>query len=348
MADRLLLKVLRGEVGARMPIWMMRQAGRYLPEYRATRAEAGSFLDLCYSPKLACEVTLQPIRRFGFDGSILFSDILVVPHALGQDVRFEEGVGPVVPPLDGPAIERLIGRFEDDPEAFDAHLDPVIETVCRLRAALPDEVTLLGFCGAPWTVATYMVGGRGSPDQAAARQFALREPDLFGRLLDCLARASTRYLGRQLSAGADAVQVFDSWAGSLSPSGFEAFSVGPIAAIRKGLRDIHPEAPVIGFAKGVMHALGRFAEATGVDAVGLDWTIDVAQARAQLPDRITTQGNIDPLLMVTGGSALDAAVDAMLEGAAGRPHVANLGHGITPQGDVEAVHRFIARVRGER
>ena len=350
MAERLLLKVLRGETGARMPVWMMRQAGRYLPEYRATRAEAGSFLDLCYSPRLACEVTLQPIRRFGFDGAILFSDILVVPHALGQDVRFEEKVGPVLPALDGAGIAALVDRFEADPGAFDRALDPVIETVALLRAALPDEVTLLGFCGAPWTVATYMVGGRGSPDQAAARLFALREPETFDRLLACLARASVRYLSRQIAAGCDAVQVFDSWAGSLSPAGFERYSVGPIAAIRQGLAGAHPQAPVIGFAKGVMHGVGGFAHATGVDAVGLDWTVDVAEARRQLAARglghVATQGNIDPLLMVTGGAALDAAVDRMLEGAAGSPHVANLGHGITPEGSVEAVQRFIARVRG--
>lgn len=328
-----------------MPIWMMRQAGRYLPEYRKTRAQAGSFLDLCYNPELACEVTLQPIRRFGFDGSILFSDILVVPHALGQDVRFEEGVGPILPPLDRDEIEALIDRFESDPEQFDQHLNPVIETVERLREALPGEVTLLGFCGAPWTVATYMVGGRGSPDQAAARTFALNEPATFKRLLSCLADASVRYLSRQIAAGADAVQVFDSWAGSLSPSGFESYSVEPIAQIVDGLRKAHPETPIIGFAKGAMHALGRFTSETGVNAVGLDWSIDVADARKHLPKTMVTQGNIDPLLMTTGPQALDAAVDAMLAGADGVPHVANLGHGITPNGRVEHVQRFIDRVR---
>ncbi len=345
MSNRLLLNVLKGEVGERMPIWMMRQAGRYLPEYRKTRAEAGSFLDLCYNPELACEVTLQPIRRFGFDGSILFSDILVVPHALGQDVRFEEGVGPILPPLDKAEIEGLIARFESDPEQFDRHLDPVIETVQLLRAELPDDVTLLGFCGAPWTVATYMVGGRGSPDQAAARSFALNEPETFAKLLACLAQASVRYLSRQIAAGADAVQIFDSWAGSLSPSGFEAYSVKPIAQIVEGLRVDHRETPIIGFAKGAMHALGRFRSETKINAIGLDWSIDVADARAQLPASMVTQGNIDPLLMTTGPDALDAAVDALLAGAKGVPHVANLGHGITPNGKIDHVHWFIERVR---
>lgn len=346
MTNRLLLDVLKGGVGLRMPVWMMRQAGRYLPEYRATRAKAGSFLDLCYNPELACEVTLQPIRRFGFDGSILFSDILVVPHALGQDVRFEEGVGPVLPALDEAEIIALVARFEENPELFDRHLDPVIETVQRLRAALPDEVTLLGFCGAPWTVATYMVGGRGSPDQAKARQFALRYPEVFARLLDCLSLASIRYLSRQIRAGADAVQIFDSWAGSLSPDGFGRWSKSPIGKIVRGLKVEHQETPIIGFAKGAMHDLGDFGDATGIDAIGLDWTISVAQARSQVPDTMVTQGNIDPQLMISGGAALDGAVDRMLEEAAGVPHVANLGHGITPEGQISHVEQFVKRVQG--
>ncbi len=345
MTKRLLLDVLKGQVADRMPVWMMRQAGRYLPEYRATRKQAGSFLDLCYTPELACEVTLQPIRRFGFDGSILFSDILVVPHALGQDVRFEEGIGPVLPPLDRDAINGVIERFESEPERFDAHLDPVIETVRLLRASLPEEVTLLGFCGAPWTVATYMVGGRGSPDQAAARSFALKEPETFARLLETLAKASVRYLSRQIEAGADAVQVFDSWAGSLSPAGFEAYSISPISQIVTGLKADHAETPIIGFAKGAMHALGLFSQRTMIDVVGLDWSIDVADARKQVDAAMVTQGNIDPLLMTVGPEALDVAVDRMKRGAVGLPHVANLGHGITPDGQIDLVHRFIERVR---
>lgn len=346
MTQRLLLDVLTGKVGSRMPVWMMRQAGRYLPEYRATRAQAGSFLDLCYNPKLACEVTLQPIRRFGFDGSILFSDILVVPHALGQDVRFEEGVGPVLPALDAEQIIALVERFEADPERFDRHLDPVIETVERLRSALPGEVTLLGFCGAPWTVATYMVGGRGSPDQAKARQFALHKPDVFARLLDCLSAASVRYLSRQIEAGADAVQIFDSWAGSLSPDGFARWSEAPIAKIVDGLKLKHATTPIIGFAKGAMHSLGGFSTSTGIDAVGLDWTISVADARKQLPKTMVTQGNVDPQLMITGGAALDAAVDQMMQQSVGVPHVANLGHGITPDGQIANVEQFVKRVQG--
>lgn len=347
MTQRVLLDVLKGKSAARPPVWMMRQAGRYLPEYRATRAQAGSFLDLCYNPELACEVTLQPIRRFGFDGSILFSDILVIPHALGQDVRFEEGIGPVLPRLGVDEINALIDRFENDANAFDKHLDPVIETVSRLRAALPPEVTLLGFCGAPWTVATYMVGGRGSPDQALTRRFALENPDVFDRLLACLSAASARYLSRQITAGADAVQVFDSWAGSLSPAGFKRYSVGPIAAIVDGVKAEHPQTPIIGFAKGAMHALGAFVDGTGINAVGLDWTIDVGAARKLVDPQMVTQGNIDPQLMITGGEALDAAVDALLEGSVGVPHVANLGHGITPEGQIDNVHRFLKRLRGE-
>ncbi|MEM6711562.1 MAG: uroporphyrinogen decarboxylase [Pseudomonadota bacterium] len=345
MSDRLLLNVLNGEVTSQMPIWMMRQAGRYLPEYRKTRAEAGSFLDLCYTPKLACEVTLQPIRRFGFDGSILFSDILVVPHALGQDVRFEEGIGPVLPPLDVAQIKALIERFEDDPTHFDRHLDPVIEAVGLIRAGLPDEVTLLGFCGAPWTVATYMVGGRGSADQAVARLFASAHEDVFDQLLGCLSKASARYLIRQIEAGCDAVQVFDSWAGSLSSSGFKRWTVKPVADIVSLVKKRCPDAPIIGFAKGAMHALGSFAEGTRIDAVGLDWTIDVADARRQVSALMVTQGNIDPLLMVGGEVALDAAVDRLKEGAVGVPHVANLGHGITPDGKIDQVQRLIDRVR---
>lgn len=346
MTQRLLLDVLKGNPRSRMPVWMMRQAGRYLSEYRATRAKAGSFLDLCYNPELACEVTLQPIRRFGFDGSILFSDILVVPHALGQDVRFEEGVGPVLPALDEDDIISLVERFESDPEQFDRHLDPVIETVERLRMALPDEVTLLGFCGAPWTVATYMVGGRGSPDQAKARQFALRKPEVFDRLLNCLSQASVRYLSRQISAGADAVQIFDSWAGSLSPDGFARLSKGPVRKIVDGVKAVHRDTPIIGFAKGAMHSLGDFSSSTNIDAVGLDWTISVADARAQLPKSMVTQGNIDPQLMITGGASLDAAVDRMMQEASGVPHVANLGHGITPEGQIAFVEQFVRRVQG--
>ncbi|MEM1288269.1 MAG: uroporphyrinogen decarboxylase [Pseudomonadota bacterium] len=347
MGERLVLRVLKGEAAERPPVWMMRQAGRYLDEYRKTRAEAGSFLDLCYSPRLATEVTLQPIRRFGFDAAILFSDILVVPHALGQDVRFEEGIGPVLPALDVDGIERLADAFEQDGGAFDAHLDPVIETVSRLREELPDSVTLLGFCGAPWTVATYMVGGRGSPDQAAARLFSRRHPQAFDRLLDLLVKASVRYLGRQVDAGADAVQIFDSWAGSLGPKDFDAFSTAKIATINSQLKAAYPGTPVIGFAKGAMHRLGSFVDGSGVEAVGLDWSVDVKQARQLVPQAVATQGNIDPLLMVVGGSALDEAVDRMLEGSRGVPHIANLGHGITPDGRVENVQRFVSRVRGE-
>lgn len=338
---RVVVDVLKGETVFPPPIWMMRQAGRYLSEYRETRKQAGSFLDLCYNPDLAVEVTLQPIRRFGFDASILFSDILVVPHALGRDLRFEEGRGPLLTPIESHQIENLeAGGFHD-------HLAPVYETVRRLRSELPDETTLLGFCGAPWTVATYMIAGHGTPDQAPARLFGYRHPQQMARLLDMLADCSAAYLIRQIDAGADAVQIFDSWSGVLDEASFEAYCVRPMARIVKAVRAVHPDTPIIGFPKGAGALYSSYRAHTGVTALGLDWTVPWGQAR-QLQGEGAVQGNLDPLRLVAGGEALDAGVDAILRELGDGPLVFNLGHGITPQTPVAHVERMISRVREAR
>lgn len=340
MPTKPLLRVLAGETLSTPPVWMMRQAGRYLPEYRAVRAKAGGFLDLCYTPALAAEVTLQPIRRFGFDAAILFSDILVVPDALGQPVRFEEGEGPRLDPLDGAeGLARL------SPSLDLARLEPVMEAIRLVRRDLPEGVTLLGFCGAPWTVATYMVAGRGSPDQAPARLLAYGDPDLFAALIDLLVRASTDYLVAQFQAGVDAVQIFDSWAGILAPAEFDRWTVEPIRRVVEGVRAQVPGAPIIGFPRGAGSAYQRFIEAVPVDAVGLDWSVDPAWARTALQPRMPVQGNLDPLVLQAGGPGLDAAVDAILAQLGGGPLIFNLGHGITPQTPIQHVERMLARIR---
>ncbi|MBT9290854.1 uroporphyrinogen decarboxylase [Prosthecodimorpha staleyi] len=337
--ERKLIRVLDGETVFPPPIWVMRQAGRYLPEYRATRAEAGGFLDLCYSPKMATEVTLQPIRRYGFDAAILFSDILVIPDALGQPVRFVEGEGPRLDPLDLAEVGRL------DPSRVLDHLAPVFEAVERIRAGLPGETTLLGFCGAPWTVATYMIAGRGTPDQAPARRAALSDPDGFARLIDILVEASIAYLARQMASGADAVQIFDTWAGVLDEAEFDRWVVEPTRRIVAGLRARVPGARVIGFPKGAAAALPDFAARTGVNAVGLDWTVPLGYARDMLQPRIAVQGNLDPLRVIMGGRTLDEGVDRILETLGGGRLIFNLGHGITPDADPAMVGRLVERVR---
>lgn len=335
---RIVLDVLKGETAFPPPIWMMRQAGRYLPEYRATRAKAGSFLDLCYNPDLAVEVTLQPIRRFDFDASILFSDILVVPHALGRDLRFEEGKGPLLTPLPAEDIDLL------DDSGFHQHLEPVYETVRRLREELPAETTLLGFCGAPWTVATYMIAGRGIPDQAPARLFSHLHPDALDRLLAKLADVSADYLARQVEAGADAVQIFDSWAGVLDEASFERFCVLPVARMVEKLKRIHPHVPVIGFPRAAGTRYEGYRERTGVDALGLDWTVPFAQAK-RLQQQGAVQGNLDPQRLVAGGAALAEGVDRILAELGSGPLVFNLGHGITPDAAPEHVAEMVERVR---
>lgn len=338
-ADRKVLNVMNGARYERPPIWMMRQAGRYLPEYKKTRSQAGGFLDLCYNPELAVEVTLQPIRRFGFDAAILFSDILVIPDALGVGVRFEEGKGPLVETVDAGRIERLSS------ESVLAHLQPVLETVSRLREGLPGETTLLGFCGAPWTVATYMIAGHGTPDQGPARQFALTNPDSFQKLIDVLVISSANYLIAQLKAGADAVQIFDSWASVLDEDQFSRWCVKPVARIVELVRSEVREAKIIGFPKGIGAFYDGYAQLTGVDMLGLDWAIPFSFAR-KLQEVSPVQGNLDPKRLIAGGKALDEGVDLILENLGDGPLVFNLGHGITPETSIEHVHQMINRVRG--
>jgi uroporphyrinogen decarboxylase len=332
------MRVLAGEAISPPPIWIMRQAGRYLPEYRETRQRAGSFLDLCFNPELAAEVTLQPIRRFDFDAAILFSDILVIPDALGQRVTFVEGVGPMLDPL--PA------RFE----AFRAarvpeRLGPVLETVRLVRQALDPAKAVIGFCGAPWTVATYMVAGRGTPDQLPARRMALGEPARFAELIEILVASSADYLIAQLKAGADVVKIFDSWAGVLDEAGFERWAVEPVRDLIARVRAAVPGARIIAFPKGAGARIGSYARRTGADAVAVDWTTPMRLARDLVAAPIALQGNIDPLRLVAGGRALDESVDTVLAAMDGRAHIFNLGHGITPDTPPEHVSRMVARVR---
>ncbi|MBO0751025.1 MAG: uroporphyrinogen decarboxylase [Bradyrhizobiaceae bacterium] len=335
------LEVLANRMPARTPIWLMRQAGRYLPEYRDLRAKAGSFLDLCFNPELAAEVTLQPVRRFDFDAAILFSDILVVAHALGQDLTFAAGEGPQLAPAitDRAMVGRLAGAV-----ALDA-LSPVFATIRKVRAQLPPGIALLGFCGAPWTVATYMVAGHGTPDQAPARLFAYDDPDGFARLIDLLTEASIDYLAAQLRAGVDAVQLFDTWAGVLGPAEFDRWCVKPAARIIAGLRQRVGGARVIGFPRGAGTSLVGYVENVAADAVGLDWMIDRRFAREHIQSCRPVQGNVDPLALLAGGAALDREIDAVLTSFSGRPFIFNLGHGILPETPIAHVERMIARVR---
>lgn len=334
------LRVLDGETLDVPPVWMMRQAGRYLPEYRAVRAGANGFLDLCYTPELAAEVTLQPIRRFGFDAAILFSDILVVPDALGQPVRFVEGEGPRLDPLTGrDGLASLLPEIDLD------RLGPVFETIRLVKGALPPSVALLGFCGAPWTVATYMIAGRGTPEQLPARLWAYRDPEGFGLLIDRLVDASARYLCAQIDAGVDAVQIFDSWAGILPPAEFRRWAMEPVARIVSLVRARHPAARIIGFPRGAGTLYETYVREMAVDAVGLDWTVDTAWARDTLQPIRAVQGNLDPVVLIAGGAALDAAVDAILADLGHGPLIFNLGHGITPETPIGHVEQMLARIR---
>ena len=337
--SRKVLQVLKGETLSPPPIWLMRQAGRYLPEYRQTRAKAGSFLDLCYSPDMAVEVTLQPIRRYAFDAAILFSDILVIPDALKRNVRFEEGHGPRMDPIDVSEIDKL------DVQPVSGHLQPVMETVRRLRRELPEETTLLGFCGAPWTVATYMIAGHGTPDQAPARLFAYQNPEAFDRLLAVLAEVSADYLVEQIDAGADAVQIFDSWAGVLGEEEFRRYAVNPVRRMIDSVRARRPAAKIIAFAKGAGILLKDYRQATGANAIGLDWSVPLSFA-AELQKDGPVQGNLDPMRVVAGGKSLDDGIDAILQKLGDGPLIFNLGHGITPQANPDHVSQLVARVRG--
>ncbi|MDB5693783.1 MAG: uroporphyrinogen decarboxylase [Alphaproteobacteria bacterium] len=333
-----LLAVLKGKKAEKTPIWLMRQAGRYLPEYRALRETKGGFLALATDPDAAAEVTLQPIRRFGFDGAILFSDILMIPYALGQDLRFEAGEGPRLSPS---LAESALSSLTPD----SALLEPVYRTVEKVAACLPKDTTFLGFAGSPWTVSTYMIAGQGSREQAEARRYAYRDPAAFQEIVDRIAAATIDYLSGQIRAGVEAVQLFDSWAGSLSPAQFERWVIAPTAAVVAGLKARHPEIPVIGFPKGAGGKLPAYARETGVDAIGLDETVDPVWAAASLPDDMPVQGNLDPLALIAGGAALETAVGRILSSLAGRPHIFNLGHGILPDTPISHVEKLLQLVR---
>ncbi|WP_260483023.1 uroporphyrinogen decarboxylase [Sphingomicrobium flavum] len=339
MAEKPLLAVLRGERRDPPPSWMMRQAGRYLPEYRELRASKGGFLDMAYDPDAAAEVTLQPLRRFPFDGAILFSDILIVPHSIGQDLTFVAGEGPrLAPPLAESRLEDLAPVME--------RLEPIYGTVRKVKAALAPETTFLGFAGSPWTVATYMVAGQGSRDQAAARTMAYTRPDDFDAIIRRIEEVTITYLSGQIEAGVDAIQLFDSWAGSLSPQQFDRWVIEPNARIVKAMKALHPDTPIIGFPKGAGAKLVRYAQMTGVDAVGLDETLDPEWAHAALPEGMPVQGNLDPMALLAGGAQLDAAVDRIKTALKDRPHIFNLGHGIDKTTPIAHVEQMINRVKG--
>ncbi len=342
MTTKTILRALKGEVLPTPPIWMMRQAGRYLPEYRATRAKAGDFLSLCYNPELAAEVTLQPIRRFGFDASILFADILLIAQALGAELWFAEGEGPRLSTLTTPEGLAALRPVDDIHDT----LAPVYETVRILSQALPRETTLIGFAGSPWTVATYMIGGRGSPDQAAAHALKSADRATFSGLIDVLTTATVEYLSMQVQAGAEVVQLFDSWAGSLKGQDFADFAVKPAAAIIAAMKARHPGLPIIAFPREAGDGYVGFAAATGADCVALDNSVTPEWAAMHVQPGGCVQGNLAPDHMVTGGQALDDATRRVVQAFRNGPHIFNLGHGITPDGKPDNVARMIDVVRG--
>lgn len=337
----LLLKTLQGENARERPVWLMRQAGRYLPEYRALRAEKGGFLNLVYDTEAAAEITLQPIRRFGFDGAILFSDILIVPYAMGQDLEFLAGEGPRLSP-------RLLDSALESLRAVPERLSPIYATVAKVKAGLGAGRTLLGFAGSPWTVATYMVAGEGSRDQHDTRAMAYRDPQAFQAIIDAIVTVTIEYLAGQIAAGAEAVQLFDSWAGSLAPAEFERWVIAPNAAIITALKARYPNVPIIGFPKGAGEKLPAYARETGADAVGIDETIDPLWAAKALPQGLPVQGNLDPLLLLAGGAELDRQARRVLDAFADRPHVFNLGHGIGQFTPIEHVEQLLGVVRSWR
>lgn len=334
-----LLETLRAKRTGRTPMWLMRQAGRYLPEYRALRAEKGGFLDLVYDSDAAAEVTVQPLRRFDFDGAILFSDILIVPYAMGQKLEFLAGEGPRLSPR---LVDTALEALDADPTRFDA----IYDTVGKVAGQLSPDVTLLGFAGSPWTNATYMIAGEGSRDQHAARAMAYRDPGALQAILDGIVDHTVDYLSGQIAAGAEAVQLFDSWAGSLAPDEFARWVIAPNAAIVARLRERHPNTPIIGFPKGAGEKLPAYARETGVDAIGVDETIDPEWIDAQLPPDMPVQGNLDPLLLLAGTHELEKRTATILRAFAGRPHVFNLGHGIDRRTPIGHVERLVRAVRG--
>ncbi|MCX7889407.1 MAG: uroporphyrinogen decarboxylase [Rhodobacteraceae bacterium] len=342
MMTKTMLRALAGEPLPVPPVWLMRQAGRYLPEYRATREKAGDFLSLCYTPELAAEVTFQPIRRYGFDAAILFADILLLAQALGSELWFAPGEGPRLSAITDPAQVAALRPAD----AIHDTLAPVYETVRILAAGLPRETALIGFAGAPWTVATYMVAGRGTPDQGPAHAMKAREPAAFGALIDRLTEATVEYLSAQVDAGAEIVKVFDSWAGSLEGADFETFAVAPMRRIIAAMRARHPGIPVIAFPRGAGRRYAGFARMTGADCVALDETVDAAWAAANVQPDGCVQGNLDPALMVTGGQRLVDETRRIVATFAGGPHIFNLGHGITPEADPRNVDILLAAIRG--
>ncbi len=342
MSDKNLLRVLAGETLKTPPVWVMRQAGRYLPEYRALRETAGGFLDLCYNPDFATEVTLQPIRRFGFDAAILFADILLIPQALGMKLWFETGEGPRLDPVTNMAEIINLKPIED----IHKTLNPIYETVGRLSEELPKETTLIGFAGAPWTVATYMVAGRGTPDQGPARKLMYEDPIAFSKLIDIITDATIEYLARQVKAGAEVVKLFDSWSGALGGSCFEKYALKPAIRIATELKRRFPGLPVIGFPRGSGGGYIQFADAGCFDALALDTSIPAAWARDNLQAKVAVQGNLDPMHMVTGSDMLVSETQRLLDILGGGRYIFNLGHGITPQGDPKNLEKMLKVIRG--
>ncbi|MDE3240799.1 MAG: uroporphyrinogen decarboxylase [Paracoccaceae bacterium] len=342
MPDKTILRALRGERQPIPPVWMMRQAGRYLPEYRATRAQAGDFLSLCYTPELAAEVTLQPIRRYGFDAAILFADILLIAQALGADLWFAQGEGPRLSTITTPAdLARL-----KPVDAIDEVLSPVYETVRILSRELPRETTLIGFAGAPWTVATYMIAGRGTPDQGPAHALREADPATFDALIDLLVSATIEYLSAQVSAGAEVVKLFDSWAGSLKGEAFTRYALEPTRRIIAALKERYPGLPIIAFPREAGQGYVGFAKATGADCVALDNSVSADWAAANVQVDGCVQGNLAPGYMVTGGDELVAETKRIVQAFSGGPHIFNLGHGITPDADPDNVQRMLDAIRG--
>lgn len=337
-SPKLLLETLRGKKSDRTPVWLMRQAGRYLPEYRELRASKGGFLELCYDAEAAAEVTLQPIKRFAFDGAILFSDILIVPHAMGQNLWFEAGEGPRLAPK---ITEVALASLERAPEHFEA----IYETVRRVASQIDDKTTFMGFAGSPWTIATYMVQGQGSKDQAVTRRYAYKDEVAFGELIDAIIENTVEYLLGQVDAGVEAIQLFDSWAGTLSPAQFEKWVIAPNAEIISRLKAVHPDLPIIGFPKGAGAKLLAYANETGASAIGLDETVDPLWAHENLPAGLPLQGNLDPLALIAGGEALEKSARHILQIFEDRPHIFNLGHGILPDTPIEHVEQLLHIVR---
>lgn len=341
-AEKPVLAVLRGERRDPVPMWMMRQAGRYLPEYRQLRADKGSFLDLVYDSDAAAEITLQPLKRFAeLDAAILFSDILIVPFAIGQHLTLVTGEGPrLTPPLASASL--------DDLTPFLARLEPIYETVRRVKAALKPDKTLIGFAGSPWTVATYMIAGEGSRDQSDARRIAYSDPQRFGEIIARIEKVTFDYLSGQVEAGAETLQLFDSWAGSLSPAQFEQWVIAPTARLVSALDERHPGVPVIGFPKGAGGKLAAYGRETGVSAIGIDETVDPVWAAGELPEDLPVQGNLDPLALIAGGQQLETATRRILDAFAGRPHIFNLGHGILQDTPIAHVEQLIRIVKGAK